>query len=233
MSLSGGTDVRVRVVNALTTRPIYNTRAMAKGSAAFISEFRRMTNKVIKPTASRKITKCRTPPHRECFYTMVAFTSPKELLSSATLSVLPVMEALAFTESFIRVRPSVGVLPALLFAIVIIVFPRRNSRIRCRPLAGCVCDTTPKLTIWLNVLLLANLVNVVFATWPPLALLGPYRLTRCVTLAVAFGALFAITPILTFVDRYPVMVVGILGWTGLSTVIILRNDKLPLVINDI
>lgn len=152
------------MVKALTTRPIYNTRAIASGSLALTMEFSRMTSNVIKPTASRKITKCRTPPHSECFYTIVAFTSPKELLSNATLSVLPVIEAFAFTDKFIRVRPKVGVLPALLLAIVIIVFPRRSSRIRCRPLAGWVWDTTPKLTISLSVLLLSNLVNVILAT---------------------------------------------------------------------
>lgn len=57
------------------------------------------------------------------------------------------MEALLFTDSLIRVVPRVGVLPALLFAMVIMVFPRRNNRIRCRPLAGWVWYTTPKLSM--------------------------------------------------------------------------------------
>ncbi len=74
------------------------------------------------------------------------------------------MEAFAFTESFIRVKPKVGVLPALLLAIVIILFPRRKSPIRCRPLNGWVWYTIPKLLTCLNVLLLAKVLKLTLCT---------------------------------------------------------------------
>lgn len=157
---------------------------------------------VVKPTASRKSMKCRTPWQSEWFYTMVAVTEVNELLSSATLSVLPVMEAFDFTESFMPVKPSVGVLPALLFAMVIILLYRRNRCMSCRPLSGWVCDTTPSLCMCLSSLLLSTVVNLALATqpWLPLWVLL-YKLTRWVTLCVAVGALFAMTPMLTLVPK--------------------------------
>ncbi len=56
-----GKDVNVNVVKALTTTPIYNTRAIANGKAAFTKVLTSIIVKVAKPTASRNTIKCRTP----------------------------------------------------------------------------------------------------------------------------------------------------------------------------
>lgn len=165
-------------------------------------------------------------------------TDPKELLSRATLEVLPVMEAFEFSDKFMRVQRSVGVLPALLFAMVIILFCPRSTVISCRPLAGWVWSTIWTLPVCLQVLLLERVLYRLFATTRRLSearellVLTPLGLllkifTRPFTLKVAVVALFAIIPILTFVRWYLRMVVGILGWTGLVTVVTVRNRRLP------
>lgn len=131
----------VSVSAIVAIRPIYRTSIGASGSMLTLRTMVMKTISVrVAPAGRTKVTVPCRPLQMLWFLLMLVMTDVKRLLVSITLVVPCVVLALCrFTVILTLVRPSVGVLPVLLLATVIVRLRARSVCMRCSPRLGAAC----------------------------------------------------------------------------------------------